>query len=61
VFRWESLLAGLMVAGLTTPLNIWVSKIYAAAQDDLMKVRDRKMAVVSEALQGLPKHTTLGG
>lgn len=51
-FRWRSLATGLMVIVITTPFNIIVSKKYAAAQDSLMKVRDRKMAVISEALQG---------
>lgn len=51
-FSWKSLVAGLMVIAITTPINIIVSKKYAAAQDSLMKVRDRKMAVISEALQG---------
>lgn len=49
---WKSVLAGITVVVITTPFNIIVSKNYAAAQDTLMKIRDRKMAVVSEALQG---------
>lgn len=46
------MIAGLGVVAATTPFNIIVSKKYSAAQDNLMKVRDRKMAVISEALQG---------
>lgn len=47
------LLAGLAAPALITPINIMVAKRYAAAQDDLMKYRDQKMAVVTEALQGI--------
>jgi len=35
------------------PINIYVSKRYSDAQDHLMKVRDKKMVVVTEALQGI--------
>ncbi|OAG42647.1 hypothetical protein AYO21_03232 [Fonsecaea monophora] len=47
------LLAGLAAPALITPINIIAAKRYAAAQDDLMKYRDQKMAVVTEALQGI--------
>lgn len=47
------LLAGLATSVAITPLNIVTSKRYAEAQDDLMKYRDQKMAVVTEALQGI--------
>ena len=47
------LLAGLAGPALITPLNVITAKRYAAAQDDLMKYRDQKMAVVTEALQGI--------
>jgi ABC-type multidrug transport system fused ATPase/permease subunit len=47
------LLAGLCVPVTIMPINIWVTKRYAGAQDDLMKYRDIKMAVVTEALQGI--------
>ena len=47
------LFAGLAGPALITPLNIFTAKRYAAAQDDLMKYRDQKMAVVTEALQGI--------
>lgn len=49
---WKPLLAGFFAMSLTIPLNIFFSKRYAAAQDRLMKVRDVKMGVVTEALQG---------
>jgi len=52
IIGWKPLLAGFMAMSLTVPLNIFVSKRYAAAQDRLMKVRDAKMGVVTEALQG---------
>ncbi|KIV78105.1 hypothetical protein PV11_09860 [Exophiala sideris] len=47
------LLAGLAAPAIITPLNIYTSKRYANAQDNLMKHRDHKMAVVTEALQGI--------
>jgi ABC-type multidrug transport system fused ATPase/permease subunit len=50
---WIPMLAGFVAPALITPLNIWVSKKYAAEQDVLMKYRDQKMAVVTEALQGI--------
>ncbi|RMZ77121.1 hypothetical protein DV737_g4561, partial [Chaetothyriales sp. CBS 132003] len=50
---WTPMLAGFIAPVIITPLNIYVSKKYAAAQDDLMKYRDQKTAVVSEALQGI--------
>lgn len=48
-----SLLAGFAVFGLTIPLNIYCSKKYSDAQGDLMKARDQKMGVMTEALQGI--------
>ena len=50
---WKSLLSGLAVTAVVTPFNIYCSKKYNNAQGDLMKVRDQKMAVVTEALQGI--------
>jgi ABC-type multidrug transport system fused ATPase/permease subunit len=50
---WKSLLAGLFAFALSIPLNIWLSKRYNKGQSDLMKLRDEKMAVVTEALQGI--------
>lgn len=55
---WKALLAGFAAMALTIPLNIFFSKKYSAAQDRLMKVRDQKMGVVTEALQGM-SHTDL--
>lgn len=53
IIGWQSLLAGLAVLVVLLPVNIYVSKHYSDAQDDLMKVRDQKMVVVTEALQGI--------
>ncbi|CZT44803.1 related to multidrug transporter (yeast bile transporter) [Rhynchosporium secalis] len=53
IIGWQSLLCGFLAMSLTIPLNIFFSKRYAAAQDRLMKVRDTKMGVVTEALQGI--------
>ena len=50
---WIPLLAGLAIPALITPVNALASTRYANAQDDLMKIRDKKMAVVTEALQGI--------
>ena len=35
------------------PFNVYASKHFETAQGDLMKVRDQKMVVVTEALQGI--------
>lgn len=50
---WRSLLAGLAVFVILLPINIYVSKRYSDTQDELMKVRDQKTAVMTEALQGI--------
>ena len=50
---WLPLLAGLLVPTIVMPINVLASKRYAKAQDGLMKMRDQKMAVVTEALQGI--------
>ncbi|KAK4042218.1 P-loop containing nucleoside triphosphate hydrolase protein [Parachaetomium inaequale] len=50
---WKALLAGFSAMVAIMPVNIYFSKRYAAAQDRLMKVRDEKMEVVTEALQGI--------
>jgi len=53
IIGWKCLLAGFAAMSLTIPINIYFSKRYTNAQDRLMKVRDQKMAVVTEALQGM--------
>ncbi|KAK4147281.1 P-loop containing nucleoside triphosphate hydrolase protein [Dichotomopilus funicola] len=50
---WIPLLAGFSAMLAITPINIYVSKKYAAAQGRLMKVRDEKMGTVTEAVQGI--------
>ena len=50
---WKALLAGFSSMVAIMPINIYFSKKYAAAQDQLMKVRDEKLEVVTEALQGI--------
>jgi ABC-type multidrug transport system fused ATPase/permease subunit len=50
---WKPLVAGFCTMLVVTPVNIWFSKLYSNAQDKLMAVRDEKMVVVSEALQGI--------
>jgi ABC-type bacteriocin/lantibiotic exporter with double-glycine peptidase domain len=57
---WQSLLAGIAVMALITPLNIYFSKRYATVQRNLMKVRDEKLGVVTEALQGLRQIKFMG-
>ncbi|KAF3909237.1 hypothetical protein ABW20_dc0104339 [Dactylellina cionopaga] len=53
ILGWQSLCAGLSIYIFLTPLNQFLAKIYLEATDKVMKVRDRKLAVVSEALQGI--------
>lgn len=50
---WEPVTAGFAMFLLTLPLNIWMSKNFASSQDKLMSVRDRKLVVLTEALQGI--------
>ncbi|KAH6634154.1 P-loop containing nucleoside triphosphate hydrolase protein [Chaetomium sp. MPI-SDFR-AT-0129] len=50
---WKALVAGFSSMLAIMPINVYFSKRYAAAQDRLMKVRDEKMVVVTEALQGI--------
>ncbi|KAF1817293.1 P-loop containing nucleoside triphosphate hydrolase protein [Eremomyces bilateralis CBS 781.70] len=50
---WQALLAGLVTLVLLAPLNAHTAKKYTNAQGQLMAHRDRKVAVVSEALNGI--------
>lgn len=50
---WQALVAGFSTMLAIMPINIFFSRRYSDAQDKLMKVRDEKMEVVSEALQGI--------
>ena len=53
VIGWQSLLAGILAFLITIPLNIWSSKNYVHCETLLMELRDKKLAVVTEALQGI--------
>ena len=50
---WKSLLAGFGVFIVLLPSNLVVAAAYTRTQDMLMSARDKKMVVVSEALQGI--------
>ncbi|KAF2141055.1 uncharacterized protein K452DRAFT_351715 [Aplosporella prunicola CBS 121167] len=50
---WQALIAGIIAQLLTVPLNLYFTKRYASAQNDLMTARDRKLAVLNEALTGI--------
>ena len=50
---WKSLAAGFAVSVLVTPINIHASRCYTNSQKGLMAARDRKMVVITEALQGM--------
>lgn len=50
---WVAMLAGFAVLLVLAPVNWLITKRYTIAQDELMKQRDLKMAVVTEALQGI--------
>jgi hypothetical protein len=50
---WKALLAGLTAFALTAPLNIYMTKKYSTAQNALMRIRDEKMVVVTEAVRGM--------
>ena len=50
---WIPLAVGMVVPVIITPLNVIITRKYSQSQDDLMKLRDQKMAVVTEALQGI--------
>jgi ABC-type multidrug transport system fused ATPase/permease subunit len=53
IVGWIPLLVGILMLSLTMPANIYFTKIYLRAQDNLMKARDKKLEVVSEALGGI--------
>ncbi|PGH10325.1 hypothetical protein GX51_00082 [Blastomyces parvus] len=50
---WKSLFSGLLVSVVVTPVNIFVANKYSGSQITLMKLRDQKMAVITEVLQGI--------
>lgn len=53
IIGWQALLAGIAVQLITFPLNAHYAKKYTGAQTDLMNARDRKLAVLNEALSGI--------
>ena len=50
---WLPVIIGFAVFFLALPLNIWTSKRFTDAQGSLMDIRDQKLMVVTEALQGI--------
>ena len=46
------MLAGLAAWALILPVNMHFTKVYTRSQDKMMKVRDQKLEVVNECLQG---------
>lgn len=50
---WKAVVAGLASASLVIPLNTVISKKYAKIQFGLMKYRDGKAHLLTEALQGM--------
>ncbi|KAF2437095.1 putative ABC bile acid transporter, partial [Tothia fuscella] len=50
---WQPLCAGMAVQISTLPLNIFYSKKYTNGQKTLMEQRDKKLAVINEALGGI--------
>ena len=50
---WESVLAGLAVFLIVTPLNVYFSTLMNRVQSRIMRTRDEKMALIEEALQGI--------
>ena len=50
---WESVLAGLGVFLIVTPLNLYFSTLMNKVQSQIMRTRNEKMAVIEEALQGI--------
>ena len=53
VLGWQPMLAGCLVFFLTTPAQSYFSKRYGDAQSRLMEVRDRKTAMVTEAVSAI--------
>lgn len=53
ILGWKAAFSGMAVSVLITPLNIYAAKRFTGAQDKLMKLRDSKMAIVTEVLQGI--------
>ncbi|OCL10136.1 ABC transporter-like protein [Glonium stellatum] len=50
---WQALLSGIAGQFLIFPLNARYAKMYSGAQTELMSARDKKLAVLNEALSGI--------
>lgn len=50
---WVPFLAGLISWAVVLPFNYWASGKYVKTQDKIMKIRDTKVSVINEALQGI--------
>ncbi|KPM40692.1 ATP-dependent bile acid permease [Neonectria ditissima] len=50
---WIPFTAGIVAWGLTLPANTYFSKVLMAKSENLMKLRDEKLAVINEALLGM--------
>ena len=50
---WQSTLVGLATNVICLPLNAYCAKRYSNSQAKLMEARDKKLAVVTESLQGI--------
>lgn len=50
---WPSMLAGMLAIAITFPINNKLGQRYGKFQRELMKARDRKTQVVTEALKGI--------
>lgn len=53
IIGWQALGSGFLVVLVTIPLNMFVGKKYKIAQGNLMQLRDKKLAIITEALQGI--------
>lgn len=50
---WRSLLAGIIVVGLTMPVNAYITRRYSNAQEELMDATDRRTRLLTEVLRGI--------
>ncbi|QSZ36963.1 hypothetical protein DSL72_009055 [Monilinia vaccinii-corymbosi] len=50
---WQGVCAGLVMPILLTPLNLRATRLYSDAQGSVMSIRDQRMALIGEALQGI--------
>ncbi len=50
---WKAVLAGLVAGALMAPISTWMSRKYTAIHFSLMRYRDGKAHLLTEALQGM--------